>query len=333
MNTEVESSPTHSTELFSGLLPDPAAFVSAASDTCETTPATPVSKRIQELVPSTITPKKLYPIGENDSGKLSLLLTPTAANARNVIYMFREKSTGRTLIGYTETTMRKRAYGYNSAFRSETSDKGKMELPKAVRANPDDFEFGILVEAPEGEELPIGRLEAACIKVKNSVKHGFNQNNGGGGGTKQKPLDPERVEAIAKEVFEQYITPPRTALKKKENDRMASQCTPTTTKARHIVYAFVNRETEERYVGTTSQTFGKRISQHCSNAGCPDKSRGQGPLYDALRDEGENFDVCILYRAKKGDEAGCYEMEKRFIKHYQSNITGYNQNAGGGGGS
>jgi len=289
------------------------------------TPLTPITQRVNELVPDTITPDRKYPISLNKKGKLTVQLTPGAKEARDVIYMFRKKSTGEALIGYTEQTVGKRMQGYNSAFRSETSQKGQMPLPQAVREAPDDFEFGILVRS-DGT-IPIGRLEERCIELKNSIENGYNQRSGGGGAHSQNPIDPEKADEIVKNLFAEFSSPKKTPLKK-EGKRVVAPLSPASKKAKGVVYVYYNTVTKQRYVGKTIRTLMKRTSEHLHYAAHPEKDAGKAPLYEAIRKDAENIHLGILYKAEQGDEDYLCAVEKAFIERYNSYENGYNQNAG-----
>ena len=309
------------------VLPPPAAAPSTPVRTPvkQDPPVTPTTARLDELVPPTVTPEKLYSIGSK-KGKLTLQLTPGARSARDVIYMFRQKSTGKALIGYTEQTMGRRAHGYNSAFRHPDSQKGKMPLPAAVRENPDDFEFGILVHS-DGS-VPIGRLEERCIELKDALDNGFNQRHGGGGSHSQPAVDPEKADKLVKNLMEKFSSPQKTPLKKVAEGRVVAPLSPTSKKAKNVVYVYYNATTQERYVGKTIRTLAKRTSEHLHHAAHPEKAAGKAPLYDAIRENAENIHLGILYKAREGDEDYLCTIEKAFIKRYNSFEAGYNRNGG-----
>lgn len=296
-------------------------------------PLTPKKSKIQALVDQNKTPEKTYDVKVDESGWVSLPLTPGAKKAANIIYMFRSKSTKRVLIGKTEGTAAKRVSGYVSTFNHPEKDKGKLPLPRAVQANPTDFEFGILCKSPL--DVDLGALEQSYEELKGAITHGFNERKGGGGGHARKAdkenITPEKVDEVRKALFQNFSSPVKKPIRKTETGYTVP-LSPNSKKTKKVIYVFKNRVTGERYVGKTLRELRKRISEHMHYAKHPEKDTGKTALYEAIRKDHASIDVGILYSIPKEQEGMSDEIEKAFIAHYDSDNTGYNGNAGGGGG-
>ena len=106
---------------------------------------------------------------------------------------------------------------------------------------------------------------------------------------------------------------------------------PHSKKTKKDIYVFKNSNTGERYVGKTIRELRKRMSEHMHYAAHPEKDTGKGPLYKGIRSDHTSIDVGILYQVPKDQENMIDEIEKAFIKHYDSSNNGYNGNSGGGG--
>jgi hypothetical protein len=308
----------------------------SSSSSVTSSSVSPTSARqikVRQILQDNPTPEKTYNLSEQEDGWIRLNLTPGVKKATRVIYMFREKSTGKTLVGKTETTVSKRTSGYTSQINHPEKKRGQMPLPTAVRENPDDFEFGILCKAPD--DIDLDALEQAYIGLKKSVTHGFNQRNGGGGGRARKKSkenqDPERVKTVTKNLLEQFQSPQKKPVKKTRKG-YSVPLSPTTKKTKNVIYVFKNIQTGERYVGKTIRALNKRISEHMHHAAHPEKDAGKLPLQKAIRKNHKDISVGVLYRVPKEEEDLIDEIEKSFIEYYQSSETGYNGNKGGGGG-
>ncbi len=323
-----------SDSIHSMLKPDPSAFTTAESTQASSTTslATTAEKAedvVQRIVATHTTPPKTYEVTADKNGWISLQLTPGAKKQANIIYMWRRKSDKKVLIGMTETTCAKRVSGYLYCMNHPEKKKGKLALPQAVRENPTDFEFGILCKSPD--DVDLGALESAYIKMKNAMTHGFNKRNGGGGARarKKKPTA-EQIENARKEVFANFQSPPKKGIKKTAKGYQV-ELSPKTKKLKNVVYVFKNNVTGERYVGKTIRTLSKRSSEHCHHAAHENNDEGKAPLYNAIRADHKAISVGVLCQLEEGKESLIDAMEKAFIDHYDSYHNGYNQNGGGGG--
>lgn len=90
-------------------------------------------------------------------------------------------------------------------------------------------------------------------------------------------------------------------------------------------------------IGKTEQGFIKRMRQHISCANAADKDRGQGLLYQAMREEGSQFVMGVVTTVESKDEdddkEGLGDLEDDVIADHQSLEHGFNQVGGGGGGT
>ena len=270
------------------------------------------------------TPLKTYKFDPNCSVKL----TPTTKKVKRVIYMIRRKSDGKSYIGKTETTLSKRISAYHTSFNKPESTKGQMPLPKAVRENPENFEFGVLYVAKEGEDLP--RLETAFINIQKEKRPLFNQRSGGGGGrSRKKPVNSDLIKKMTGEIISKFVSPKKKPIVTTEKGQRVL-FSPEDKKAKGVIYVFKNMQNGERYIGKTIREINKRISEHLHYARHPEKDAGKAPLQQAIRLDASKIEVGILYHVKEDQMDHIDSIEKAFIEYYQSHKTGYNQNAGGG---
>ncbi|HXF29550.1 MAG TPA: GIY-YIG nuclease family protein [Chlamydiales bacterium] len=269
------------------------------------------------------TPEKTYPLQADSAGWVTLQLTPGAKEAARVIYMFREISTGKVLIGKTEAKVESRVPAYLTAINHPEKDKGKMPLPKAVRENPNGFEFGILCKAPETVDL--SALEDAYVAYKKAITDGFNKNKGGGGGHARKKLSvAEKENLVPKNLLADFQSPEKKPIAETKRGYKV-QLTPRSKTAKKLIYVFKNNMTGERYVGQTVRQLGKRMSEHMHYAKHDEKDAGKAPLYEAIREDHTQFGVGVLYRAEEATPEGLDAIERAFIRHYNSVEEGYNQ--------
>ena len=295
---------------------------------------TPRTKRARAAISRNTTPEKTYGIKVDAKGKHTLELTPGVKKVSRVIYMFRRKSDGKVLIGKTEGPVAKRASSYMSSVNHPEKDRGKLPLPAAVRKNPDDFEFGILCKDTDGIDLEV--LEREYIEAKNALVHGFNQRRGGGGShaaSPATPITPERIKRVCTGIIKDFISPPdKKEVIKKANGKFQVKFSPNSKKSKKVIYVFKNTATGERYVGRTMRELNKRISEHLHYASRAEKDAGKAPLQEAIREDHSVISTGILYHVPEDQEDMIDDIEKAFIKHYNSVDKGYNRNEGGGGG-
>lgn len=211
-------------------------------------------------------------------GRTIVDLTPKCANKENLIYIFRNKVSGKLYIGKTETKAKQRIYSYNWTFNTDRSE-GKKEFPSEVRANPDNFEWAILKELKEAENLD--DWETAFIVAFKSHINGYNKNSGGGGGSTIKSHG---------EVGEAPSTPTKSTKELLEKARIYEfhkddegyynvQFTPTAKKVGSKVYGILMGKSV--YVGK-SDSFVKRIHTHFSKARQKLDENEKLPLYQRL---------------------------------------------------
>ena len=92
------------------------------------------------------------------------------------------------------------------------------------------------------------------------------------------------------------------------------------------VYCHTNTLNNKSYIGYTSQSTLTRLQKHILNANYGIQSH----FYRAIRKYGiEVFSTKILFKTDILEEA--LEMEKYYIKEYDSIVNGYNMTSGGTG--
>lgn len=96
-----------------------------------------------------------------------------------------------------------------------------------------------------------------------------------------------------------------------------------------LVYVIENLVTGKKYVGkTTRNKIAERWKEHCSEAR---QGRKQWKLYADMRELGfDKFTIAVVGEAEY--QARINQMERRFIREFDSVANGYNVNAHGGGG-
>ena len=89
----------------------------------------------------------------------------------------------------------------------------------------------------------------------------------------------------------------------------------------HTIYKITNNISNKIYIGYTSKTVEHRFKQHCAD-------NRKTILHDAIRGYGpDNFSVEAIYQSHDGEHTK--NMEKIFIKEYDSIKNGYNMTEGG----
>jgi group I intron endonuclease len=294
--------------------------------------SSPKTAKLQKIIDENSTPQKTYPL-TSKGGKVKIMLTPNVKKLERVIYMFRNKINGKVLIGKTESTIAKRTSAYVSSFNNPNTQKGKLALPKDVRKNPNNFEFGCLCNAPD--DVDLDALETRYIDMKKELQSCYNVRRGGGGGharNKRTKATVAKTKKVLAEIQNTFTSPEKKPVVKTKKGPTVL-LTPKTKKSANVIYVFKNNVTEQRYVGKTIRELRKRVSEHMHYARHTDKEESKKELYKDLRKNPANFSVGILYKAPKDSkDIDLDEIEKSFISHYDSVKTGYNKNSGGGGG-
>jgi group I intron endonuclease len=96
-----------------------------------------------------------------------------------------------------------------------------------------------------------------------------------------------------------------------------------------FVYLIENRLNSKKYVGITKHSIESRFKEHIRNSRGPNLEGRR--LYQSMKKHGvENFDVSLLETCAPEH---VYELEQKWIRHYNSNSYefGYNMTAGGEG--
>lgn len=122
---------------------------------------------------------------------------------------------------------------------------------------------------------------------------------------------------LYKLIWSEYLQKPFAAMLKNEFGANEPRC---------VIYKITNIKTQEAYIGRTKGSVGDRWASHIKtslNIGTAAKSA----VHDALFGHWGNFVFEVLEEVE--DESNLGEREKFYIKFYQTDIYGYNQNHGG----
>ena len=88
-----------------------------------------------------------------------------------------------------------------------------------------------------------------------------------------------------------------------------------------VVYMIYNAKNQKKYIGVTTRSVNQRFDEHC---------KAKSYVGKAIRKHGRsNFGVTIIDCAYDKDEL--MDLEKHYIKEYNSIANGYNQTIGGDG--
>jgi hypothetical protein len=211
-------------------------------------------------------------------------LTPGGKKALkqgSVLYRFKRESEDdevdeRRLIGFSDQAdgrLRFYIWGFN-----HPEEQGS-QLAREVAASPEKFEFGV-IRTVSPEEDP-KEAETAAIEAKDSIRKGYNQRKGGGGGrarsTSPQQECPYSLDEVVKMIQEDYESPVARPLKRK-GGKLVPVVAESDKKMRNVVYEFLfdpSEKKEERvhHVGFTTTTLAKRMSSHKSSMNNP-RSRG-----------------------------------------------------------
>lgn len=208
-------------------------------------------------------PKDWYSFYRNETGSIKIDLTDCPVNKR-IIYIFRNKITGRCLIGRTGVGLAKRVQTYMRRFNKVGSEnRVKEEGTKAflvdVKNNPANMEVGILHYLKSKENA--SHFERRFIQCKRTKGAVYNENEGGGGGyshgeevqteyaipkAEKIPLTPDRYYSFTRKEngdIRLQLTP---GFDKRVTD-MASKLEPT----QGFIYVAKHLDTGQRYTGLT----------------------------------------------------------------------------------
>ena len=93
---------------------------------------------------------------------------------------------------------------------------------------------------------------------------------------------------------------------------------------KNLIYRFTNKSNGKVYIGLTTQTIHRRLSEHKYRFTSSDRDH---KLYQALRKYGwDNFDIEVIFIVF--DKTHLPEFEKLFIDEYDSFNNGYNMTSG-----
>jgi predicted GIY-YIG superfamily endonuclease len=133
------------------------------------------------------TPEKYYPF-EQRATHIACKTSPTICKQRSAIYKARNKMTGESYIGMSTNVMaRIRTHASKASHAADTS------LSRAIQANPEQWEVGVLPYTNDLSPLSLREAEKRAIQVK---KPTLNANKGGGGpAPMRKPKQPATPDA------------------------------------------------------------------------------------------------------------------------------------------
>lgn len=297
-------------------------------------------------------PEKKYPV--KTDCKIKKIALPFPSMEGEVLYRFKEKSTGKKLIGVT-SDVRARANRYVTSFRHPEKDIGKSSLAKAVQKNAlqvlkgkenQDFDFGVLLRK---EDLPkhlqhlsmadIEKLYINYEKTKGTAL--FNRRSGGGGGQARTKMaaTKEEVAKFVKTLHKTYKSPKKFYQINRKNLRV--ELTPS---AKGNVYVLKRKQIKQlkshpiaeitnRYIGKTERPkISSRMAEHSSYARHGEKELGKKPLYRDIRNHPEEFEVQLI-DTKQFETDDLDLIENGLIQYYKEKKASlYNKNKGGGGG-
>ena len=162
------------------------------------------------------TPEKYYPYKKDQKGRIRPALTPNfkrkiqQEDREGFAYVIKKLTTEERYIGVSGDPIRRsKEHGYGAEYcdiRSEKHDPSRTSgrLHAAMGRSPEKFAIGLLPVQPENGVNKddhdryiylegIAKVERYSITLKDSIKNGFNCNNGGGGpipdpSKKRKPV-------------------------------------------------------------------------------------------------------------------------------------------------
>ncbi len=277
-----------------------------------------------------------------------------SSKKEKIIYIFRNKSKNKVLIGKTERKLKKRVSEHlnkiNTVVVEKFSNSKRHEFFQDFRQNPADFEIGVLYSALPEEDL--NHLEQEFIKHKAALYQLYNTNKGGGGGVSHSGKK-ETVFAVPKN----ETTPSKYYAFKKLETGIAPVFSPGLKRrvddqieeGNEVVYSIKKSDTK-RYIGVTNNIF-RRSKEHAyaANRQDPnhenyDPNQNYGYIHEALAKSPENFKIGVFSiqpLSKINPEEwnsyhhikGIANVEKYMIKNKESLFSqnGYNGNGGGGG--
>jgi len=233
------------------------------------------------------TPDKSYPLKRSPISKcIRILFTPNGKEKFKNPGVYRFKKQNKRYIGQSLNPNR-RMEQHRSAFKSPQSP-----FEQEVAASPDDFEVGIV---QSGSEDSLDSLERQAIQAKQSIQHGYNRRNGGGGGKSQpKSKISKELFDSALETFKKSLTSPEEYPFSRIRGKLRAQLPPKEAKMRFQIYDIIERTKKGtvHYPGYTTTTLAKRIQGYCSRANNPKKY--PKPLFRAMHDHPEHFRIARI---------------------------------------
>jgi hypothetical protein len=293
------------------------------------------------------TPQKSYKLLRSPtSGSVRVDMTPGGKKALkqgSVLYRFKRESEDdevdeKRLIGFSDQAdgrLRFYIWGFN-----HPEEQGS-QLAREVAASPEKFEFGV-IRTVSPEEDP-KEAETAAIEAKDSIRRGYNQRKGGGGGrarsTSPQQECPYSLEEVVKMIQEDYESPVARTLKRK-GGKLVPVVAESDKKMRNVVYEFLfdpseKKEDRVHHVGFTTTTLAKRMSSHQSCLNRP-QSRGARTisLYPEILAHPEHVKVRV-FNIEKLLSRGVpvWMLESAFMKFFSERGERVRNEGAGGKGS
>ena len=272
-------------------------------------------------------PTKYYPVAPDFTVKL----TPTAKKVQDAVYKFRRKSDNASYVGMA-SLVQKRVTNHTYTFRHPEKDVGQSELAKAVRENPEDFEFGILVTKDDvaDKSLSLGELEAIFIEFQRQKGPLFNTRKGGGGGSAapQTRASTRSQKEVSELVAKLYTSPEKSYPLDTRTYKVL--LTPSAKGDLYVIKRITEDASVKRYVGKTERPIRARMAEHSHYTRSKAKQLSQSELYTDMRTFPEQFEIKLL-DSKQFNEQDIDMLERGLIEFFPKDEL-YNKNSGGGGG-
>lgn len=310
-------------------------------------PQLPPERSSEPAAAEEFTPQKSYKLRRSpSSGSVRVAMTPGGKRALkqgSVLYRFKREGEEnavdeKRLIGFSDQADGRLSFyiwGFN-----HPEEQGS-QFAREVAESPEKFEFGV-IRAVRPEEDP-GKAETEAIEAKDSIRKGYNQRRGGGGGrarkTSPRQESPYSLEQVVEMIREDYESPVARPLKRK-GGKLVPTVVDSDKRMRNVVYEFLFDPTEEKtdrvhHVGFTTTTLAQRMSSHTSCLNNP-RSRGARTisLYQEILAHPEQVKVRVFNiesLLRKG--VPVWMLESAFMKFFSERGEQVRNEGAGGKGS
>lgn len=287
---------------------------------------------VNRIPPQVWTPDKVYPFNRLLTGGIGVEWTPTAKGKflnRVVVYQIKNVHNSKRYVGQTGDFCKRMASHSCAANRNEGAP-----LSRALRAHPNDFVVGAI------ETKDPDMFETSLIKLKNTIAHGYNRRNGGGGGKARQRviMDPKVLKKALQTFTTSYESPMKYPLTKSKS-RLEQTLPKKVREEKDVVYCIQRRSPTGkvfRYIGCTERKVVHRLQEHLSGANHYRSMRNRhNRLYKKMHRFPEQCFVSIIKFQGELAKLPVHIREQIAIQFYknQKGCTLFNENCGGGGGS